>query len=104
MWPGMKHNLVIIIRKLFRCGVVRHEATSIPCSLFLQREVRAHFNCSSLVGAELENQGGQGAARMHWEKRIFGVRGGREGVCVCVCARARASVRACVRASERVSE
>lgn len=40
----------------------------------LQREVRAHFNCPSLIGAELENQGGQGAARVHWEKRIFGVR------------------------------
>ncbi|CAD5112099.1 DgyrCDS1340 [Dimorphilus gyrociliatus] len=35
------------------------------------REVRKHFNCTSLEGAELENQGGSGTALTHWEKRIF---------------------------------
>ncbi|KAK0059365.1 leishmanolysin-like peptidase [Biomphalaria pfeifferi] len=34
-------------------------------------EVRRHFNCSSLEGAELEDQGGNGTAVTHWEKRIF---------------------------------
>ena len=34
-------------------------------------EVRLHFNCSDLEGAELEDQGGDGTALTHWEKRIF---------------------------------
>ncbi|KAG7306622.1 hypothetical protein JYU34_007995, partial [Plutella xylostella] len=35
------------------------------------REVRQHFNCSELEGAELEDQGGDGTALTHWEKRLF---------------------------------
>ncbi|XP_069364252.1 leishmanolysin-like peptidase [Maniola hyperantus] len=35
------------------------------------REVRQHFNCSELEGAELEDQGGDGTALTHWEKRVF---------------------------------
>ncbi|KAL0808932.1 hypothetical protein ABMA28_012593 [Loxostege sticticalis] len=35
------------------------------------KEVRDHFNCSLLEGAELEDQGGDGTALTHWEKRIF---------------------------------
>jgi len=34
-------------------------------------EVRRHFNCSYLEGAELEDQGEDGTALTHWEKRIF---------------------------------
>lgn len=34
-------------------------------------EVRQQFDCSTLEGAELENQGGDGTALAHWEKRIF---------------------------------
>ncbi|CAD7091076.1 unnamed protein product [Hermetia illucens] len=34
-------------------------------------EVREHFNCSILEGAELEDQGGEGTALTHWEKRIL---------------------------------
>jgi hypothetical protein len=30
-----------------------------------------HFNCSSLDGVELENQGGSGTAGSHWEARIM---------------------------------
>ncbi|XP_064400256.1 leishmanolysin-like peptidase [Halichondria panicea] len=36
------------------------------------REVRAHFGCESLEGAELENQGGGAVAGRHWENRVFG--------------------------------
>ena len=43
------------------------------CVCMVQREVRDHFNCSTLVGAELENQGGVGVAGVHWENRVFGV-------------------------------
>lgn len=35
------------------------------------REVRAHFNCPSLEGAELEDQGSDGTSLTHWEKRLF---------------------------------
>eukprot|EP00794_Sanderia_malayensis_P000625 gene625-1290_t len=37
----------------------------------VKREVRKHFNCEDLEGAELENQGGEGTALTHWEKRVF---------------------------------
>lgn len=33
--------------------------------------VREHFNCSSLEGAELEDQGSDGTSITHWEKRLF---------------------------------
>lgn len=36
-------------------------------------EVRNHFNCPELEGAELEDQGGEGTALTHWEKRILEV-------------------------------
>ncbi|KAI0207674.1 Leishmanolysin-like peptidase [Lamellibrachia satsuma] len=34
-------------------------------------EVRKHFACPTLEGAELENQGTLGTALTHWEKRVF---------------------------------
>ncbi len=34
--------------------------------------VKQHFGCSSLTGAELEDQGGSGTAGSHWEKLLFG--------------------------------
>ena len=38
-----------------------------------QDEARRHFNCSSLQGVELENQGGEGTSLNHFEKRVLGV-------------------------------
>ena len=35
------------------------------------KEVRAHFNCSTLEGAEIENQGRDGQLHTHLEKRVF---------------------------------
>lgn len=37
----------------------------------VKEEARKHFNCSTLEGAELENQGGKGTELAHWEKRLF---------------------------------
>lgn len=37
----------------------------------VREEVQKHFNCSTLEGAELENQGGEGTMLAHWEKRLF---------------------------------
>ncbi|XP_021940334.1 leishmanolysin-like peptidase [Zootermopsis nevadensis] len=34
-------------------------------------EVRNHFGCWELEGAELEDQGEEGTALTHWEKRVF---------------------------------
>ncbi|XP_078581847.1 leishmanolysin-like peptidase [Branchiostoma floridae x Branchiostoma japonicum] len=34
-------------------------------------EIRNHFNCSDLQGAEIENQGGAGTEWNHWEKRLL---------------------------------
>lgn len=35
------------------------------------KEVRSYFNCSTLEGAELEDQGADGTSMTHWEKRLF---------------------------------
>uniref|UniRef100_A0A914GTQ9 Leishmanolysin-like peptidase n=1 Tax=Globodera rostochiensis TaxID=31243 RepID=A0A914GTQ9_GLORO len=37
----------------------------------VRHEARTHFGCDRLEGAELENQGGDGTAMTHWEKRLF---------------------------------
>ncbi|KAL3104237.1 hypothetical protein niasHS_002264 [Heterodera schachtii] len=37
----------------------------------VREEARRHFTCDRLEGAELENQGGDGTAMTHWEKRLF---------------------------------
>jgi leishmanolysin-like peptidase len=49
----------------------RSQTVSFIVTEAVRREARAHFGCSSLVGAELENQGGDATAGSHWEKRIF---------------------------------
>ena len=37
-------------------------------------EGKAHFNCSTLEGVQLEDQGGDGTTGSHWEARITRVR------------------------------
>ncbi|VDD93296.1 unnamed protein product [Enterobius vermicularis] len=37
----------------------------------VRKEAILHFGCKDLEGAELENQGGEGTALTHWEKRLF---------------------------------
>jgi len=37
----------------------------------LTQRLRAHFNCSTLEGAYLENQGGSGSFGAHFERRVF---------------------------------
>jgi len=39
----------------------------------VREEVRRHYNCQELSGAELEDQGEEGTALTHWEKRLFEV-------------------------------
>ena len=51
-------------------GYTDHEIQMIVTPAVVH-EVRKHFNCSELEGAELENQGGEGTALTHLEKRLF---------------------------------
>lgn len=37
----------------------------------LTKRLRDHFNCPTLEGAYLENEGGSGSAGSHFERRIF---------------------------------
>ena len=39
----------------------------------VREEVRKHYGCNKLSGAELEDQGEEGTALTHWEKRLFEV-------------------------------
>ena len=39
----------------------------------VREEVRRHYGCNKLSGAELEDQGEEGTALTHWEKRLFEV-------------------------------
>jgi leishmanolysin-like peptidase len=51
-------------------GVVQHPV-HLMVTERVREEARRHFNCTDLEGAELENQGGDGTALTHWEKRLF---------------------------------
>lgn len=51
-------------------GLVQHEVLMIVTPK-VKQEVRTHFRCSSLEGAEIENQGSAGTQWTHWEKRLF---------------------------------
>ena len=54
-------------------GGVMEKVTQLLVTPRVVREVRSHFGCPTLEGAELEDQGGDGTALTHWEKRIFQV-------------------------------
>jgi len=51
-------------------GLVKHEVQLIVTPT-VKKEVKRHFGCEDLEGGELENQGGEGTALTHWEKRLF---------------------------------
>lgn len=51
---------------------MRHELYMIVTPK-VREEVRRHFNCSDLEGAELESQGDSGSSFSHWEERAFEV-------------------------------
>ena len=59
---------------LTRSGTVPHNVHLMVASR-VKEEAQKHFNCSTLEGAELENQGGKGTELAHWEKRLFGNEG-----------------------------
>lgn len=53
-------------------GVIKRTVDMMVTPRVVQ-EVRDHFACPELEGAELEDQGGEGTALTHWEKRILEV-------------------------------
>ncbi|RUS77878.1 hypothetical protein EGW08_014352, partial [Elysia chlorotica] len=65
-----------VIREVTRSNWVQRSGVTQRRALMMvtprvTEEVRRHFNCSTLEGAELEDQGLEGTAITHWEKRVF---------------------------------
>ncbi|XP_056646340.1 leishmanolysin-like peptidase [Diorhabda sublineata] len=55
---------------LVRSGYLKREVQMMVTPNVV-KESREYFNCSQLEGAELEDQGEEGTALTHWEKRVF---------------------------------
>lgn len=53
-------------------GVIQKEV-QVVVTPRVREEVQRHYNCQQLSGAELEDQGEEGTALTHWEKRLFEV-------------------------------
>merc|ERR1719361_2921870 len=53
-----------------RAGYVTKEV-QVVVTPKVREEVRKHYGCDTLSGAELEDQGEEGTALTHWEKRLF---------------------------------
>ncbi|XP_054162566.1 leishmanolysin-like peptidase isoform X2 [Oppia nitens] len=71
--PQWSDNIIRQIDRLdwkVRNGSVRKTIHMIVTPKVVE-EVRKHFNCSELEGAELEDQGEDGTHLTHWEKRVF---------------------------------
>uniref|UniRef100_T1I4F7 Leishmanolysin-like peptidase n=1 Tax=Rhodnius prolixus TaxID=13249 RepID=T1I4F7_RHOPR len=65
-----------VIKTIIRKDWVVHNGTierevQVMVTPKVVKEVRNHFNCPELEGAELEDQGGEGTVLTHWEKRVF---------------------------------
>lgn len=64
---GNPYNSQDVIKSSFVNGIKRN-LLAYPKVL---EKAKKHFNCSEILGVELENQGGQGTAASHWESRIM---------------------------------
>jgi len=53
-------------------GIIQKEV-QVVVTPRVREEVQRHYNCQELSGAELEDQGEEGTALTHWEKRLFEV-------------------------------
>ena len=72
MYEPSEKVVKVLSRKNWKIidGFVEKNVTMIVTAKVVQ-EVRRHFNCSTLEGAELEDQGEIGTKLTHWEKRVF---------------------------------
>lgn len=66
-----------VIRKEYREWKVRNgtirKKVQVVVTPRVREEVQKHYGCKNLSGAELEDQGEEGTALTHWEKRLFEV-------------------------------
>ena len=67
MFPFFPQGIDNILMKKVIRGV---ERTLIKTPKVVERS-KKYFNCDSLEGLELEDQGGQGSSISHWEQRIL---------------------------------
>lgn len=71
-WSNTTIRRVIRDRWSVRGGNVR-KTIDMMVTPRVVAEARRHFDCEELEGAELEDQGGEGTALTHWEKRVLEV-------------------------------
>lgn len=69
-WSNATIRKVVRDKWLVKGGVTERILDMMVTPRVVQ-EVRDHFGCDELEGAELEDQGGEGTALTHWEKRIL---------------------------------
>jgi leishmanolysin len=50
---------------------IRGKNTTLLKSPNVLATAREYYNCSSIEGMQLENEGGEGSAGSHWEKTIL---------------------------------
>ena len=50
---------------------IRYQKTTLIITPNVVSTARQYYNCVSLQGMELENEGGYGSAGSHWESRIL---------------------------------
>ena len=65
---------MLVVGSLLLCTCETRFHDPVVCCFQYKEEVRRHFNCSTLEGGDLEDQGSKGTVGSHWEKRVFGVR------------------------------
>ena len=61
----------IPLSKVVKNTIVNGANVSLIITPRVVAEAQRHFNCSSVVGIELENQGGDGTSLSHWNARIM---------------------------------
>lgn len=69
-WSDKVIKTIVRPNWLVRKGYVTRNVQMIVTPTVV-KEARNYFNCSHLEGAELEDQGDEGTALTHWEKRVF---------------------------------
>lgn len=67
---GLAHPVPVVRRTVNRRA--QYDVNFLATPMVLE-EVRRHFGCATLEGAEIENGGGSGTAGSHWEKTRFGL-------------------------------
>eukprot|EP00331_Platyophrya_macrostoma_P032440 CAMPEP_0176459264 /NCGR_PEP_ID=MMETSP0127-20121128/33149_1 /TAXON_ID=938130 /ORGANISM="Platyophrya macrostoma, Strain WH" /LENGTH=80 /DNA_ID=CAMNT_0017850119 /DNA_START=56 /DNA_END=295 /DNA_ORIENTATION=+ len=65
-------NIPLQLSKVVQNVKMRGVETQIIVLPKLVEYAREYFACDSLMGIELENQGGEGTIGSHWERRILG--------------------------------